>query len=85
MDPKMDSGCAVPEKDATMDQFDPLMYTLPEEIIGLMDQMLCYEVYTWSHKPEPSVTDHGTGGMAFRKSVVTNTLHLITPECTPVV
>lgn len=44
MDPKMDSGFMMPEKDAIVDNFDPLKPVLPEEIIGIMDQMLCYEV-----------------------------------------
>jgi len=44
MDSKMDSGFAVPDQDAAMEQFDPLMYTLPEEIIGIMDQIFEFEV-----------------------------------------
>ncbi|GAB7340703.1 hypothetical protein MBLNU457_7090t1 [Dothideomycetes sp. NU457] len=44
MDPKMDSGFAVPDQDAAMEQFDPLMYTLPEEIIGIMDQIFEFEM-----------------------------------------
>jgi len=43
MDPKMDSGFAVPEEDSKMEEFDPFNYGLPEEILGIMDQMLCYE------------------------------------------
>ena len=46
MDPKMDSGFMMPEKDAVIDNFDPLTPMLPEEIIGIMDQLLCYEVST---------------------------------------
>ncbi|KAL1306490.1 hypothetical protein AAFC00_005185 [Neodothiora populina] len=44
MDPKMDSGFMMPEKDAAVDNFDPLTPMLPEEILGIMDQMLCYEM-----------------------------------------
>ena len=44
MDPKMDSGYVAPGEDNIMDDFDPLTYNLPEEIIALMDQLLCYEV-----------------------------------------
>lgn len=40
----MDSGFSVPEEDEAMEQFDPMSHVLPEEIIGLMDQMLCYDV-----------------------------------------
>ena len=44
MDPKMDSGFMMPEKDAVVDDFDPMTPMLPEEILGIMDQLLCYEV-----------------------------------------
>lgn len=44
MDPKMDSGFVLPEKDAAVDNFDPLQKMLPEEIIGIMDQLLSSEV-----------------------------------------
>ena len=40
----MDSGCAVPAEDQIMDDFDVLKFILPEEIIGIMDQMLGFEV-----------------------------------------
>ena len=42
----MDSGYMMPEKDAIVDNFDPLKPMLPEEVIGIMDQMLCHEVST---------------------------------------
>ncbi|KAI5210436.1 Mak10-domain-containing protein [Aureobasidium subglaciale] len=44
MDPKMDSGFVIPEKDAAVDNFDPLQKMLPEEIIGIMDQLLSFEM-----------------------------------------
>ncbi|GAM83681.1 hypothetical protein ANO11243_016700 [Dothideomycetidae sp. 11243] len=44
MDPKMDSGYSLPEKDAIVEDFDPLMYTLPEEILWIMDELLCFEM-----------------------------------------
>ncbi|TKX19480.1 hypothetical protein C1H76_8329 [Elsinoe australis] len=44
MDPKMDSGFILPEEDAALEEFDPLNHTLPEEIIWIMDQMLCFEM-----------------------------------------
>jgi len=43
MDPKMDIGYVAPDEDSTLDDFDPLSFILPEEIIGIMDQMLCHE------------------------------------------
>ncbi|KAI5245798.1 Mak10-domain-containing protein [Aureobasidium subglaciale] len=44
MDPKMDSGFVIPGKDAAVDNFDPLQKMLPEEIIGVMDQLLSFEM-----------------------------------------
>ena len=43
MDPKMDSGFLA-EGESHEDEFDVLRVLLPEEVVGLMDQMLCYEV-----------------------------------------
>ena len=45
MDPKMDSGVSMPAQDSAMEDFDPLLYTLPEEIVAIMDEMLCHKVY----------------------------------------
>ncbi|KAG9720896.1 Mak10-domain-containing protein, partial [Aureobasidium melanogenum] len=44
MDPKMDSGLLIPDKDAAVDNFDPLQNMLPEEIVGIMDQLLSFEM-----------------------------------------
>ncbi|KAF5137453.1 N-alpha-acetyltransferase 35, NatC auxiliary subunit [Metarhizium anisopliae] len=43
MDPKMDSGCVQPgeEFEVLYDVSRPL---LPEEVLGIMDQLLCHEV-----------------------------------------
>ena len=43
MDPKMDSGHLAPGETLD-DDFNVLEVLLPEEIVGIMDQMLCYEV-----------------------------------------
>jgi len=43
MDPKMDSGYLEPGE-TLEDQYDVSRHLLPEEVIGVMDQMLCYEV-----------------------------------------
>lgn len=66
MDPKMDSGFMMPEKDAIVDNFDPLKPMLPEEVIGIMDQMLCYEVKSSSYQISFQVSNlqHTTDGMA---------------------
>ena len=44
MDPKMDSGYLAPGETLD-DDYDVLRDLLPEEVIGIMDQMLCYEVW----------------------------------------
>lgn len=48
MDRKMDSGCLEPGE--TMeDEYDFRQNLLPEEIIGIIDQLLCHEVWLLSH------------------------------------
>lgn len=43
MDSKMDSGYLAPGE--TLDHnYDVMKELLPEEVIGIMDQLLCYEV-----------------------------------------
>lgn len=43
MDPKMDSGYLAPG-DTLGDDYDILRELLPEEVVGIMDQLLCAEV-----------------------------------------
>ncbi|KAH6868851.1 Mak10 subunit, NatC N-terminal acetyltransferase-domain-containing protein [Alternaria rosae] len=43
MDPKMDSGFLQPGE-TLEDDYDTLAPLLPEELIGIMDQLLCYEM-----------------------------------------
>ncbi|KAL2041684.1 hypothetical protein N7G274_005468 [Stereocaulon virgatum] len=43
MDPKMDSGFLLPGE-TLEDNYDILRELLPEEVLGIVDQMLCYEV-----------------------------------------
>ncbi|KAH6642587.1 amino-acid N-acetyltransferas-like protein subunit Mak10 [Boeremia exigua] len=43
MDPKMDSGFLAPGE-TLEDEYDTSSALLPEEIIGIMDQLLCYEM-----------------------------------------
>ena len=43
MDPKMDSGFLQPGE-SLEDDYDTLTPLLPEELIGVMDQLLCYEM-----------------------------------------
>jgi Mak10 subunit, NatC N(alpha)-terminal acetyltransferase len=47
MDTKMDSGHLEPGE-TLEDEYDVLRNVLPEEVIGIMDQILCHEVsYCW--------------------------------------
>ncbi|KAF2788904.1 amino-acid N-acetyltransferas-like protein subunit Mak10 [Melanomma pulvis-pyrius CBS 109.77] len=43
MDPKMDSGFLLPNE-TLEDSYNVLAPILPEEVIGIMDQLLCYEM-----------------------------------------
>jgi N-alpha-acetyltransferase 35, NatC auxiliary subunit len=43
MDSKMDSGHVEPGE-TLEDEYDVLRELLPEEVIGIMDQILCHEV-----------------------------------------
>ena len=43
MDPKMDSGYLAPGQ-SLEDSYDVLGQLLPEEVVGIMDQLLCSEV-----------------------------------------
>ena len=64
----MDSGYLQPGE-TLEDQYDVYRKLLPEEIIGIMDQMLCYEVGLLSkYKLMGSISDADTGlvdGMAY--------------------
>ena len=43
MDPKMDSGYLAPGETLD-DDYDVLRDLQPEEVIGIMDQLICFEV-----------------------------------------
>lgn len=66
MDPKMDSGLLEPE----YENFDAWQERLPEEIIGIMDRLLCNEV-CWLRALRRSSTNrcrwHGTSEALSRK------------------
>lgn len=51
MDPKMDSGYLAPGE--TMeDDYDFAQALLPEEVLGIIDQLLCHEVCECQIQPE---------------------------------
>ena len=43
MDPKMDSACSDPHEEAA-ELYDVRRELLPDEVLGIMDQLLCHEV-----------------------------------------
>ena len=43
MDPKMDSGCLAPGESLDVD-YDVTRSLLPQEVLGIIDQLLCLEV-----------------------------------------
>lgn len=43
MDPKMDSGCVKSEEELE-ETYDVSRQLLPEEVLGIIDQLLCLEV-----------------------------------------
>lgn len=52
MDPKMDSGC-VKSPDELEELYDVSRPLLPEEVLGIIDQLLCHEVnelFTWERR-----------------------------------
>ncbi len=77
MDPKMDSGF-LEQGEALDDDYDVLRELLPEEVVGIMDQLLCFEVRymldTELEKIPASDTDlrdrrwHGIWGFHFRSA-----------------
>lgn len=45
MDPKMDSGCVAPGEKFE-EEYDVSRKLLPEEVLGIIDELLCHEVNT---------------------------------------
>ena len=43
MDPKMDSGCVAAGEDLEV-LYDVTQHLLPEEALGVIDQLICHEV-----------------------------------------
>ena len=79
MDPKMDSGyLAGGEK--LDDDYDVLRKLLPEETLGIMDQLLCHEVgFQLLIATSGGISDADLGyidGLAHGKPSLTNTVHL---------
>lgn len=48
MDPKMDSGCVQPGEELDV-LYDVSRSLQPEEVLGIMDQLICHEVSVTEH------------------------------------
>lgn len=69
----MDTGYL--EKGETMDDvYDVWGVLLPEECLGIIDQLLCLEVCN-SIRFTKNVTQTQTGGVAYGSSIVTDAIH----------
>ena len=53
----MDSGYLEPEE-TLEDEYDVLQSLLPEEILGIVDHMLCYEV-----RPSPNILERSEANL----------------------
>lgn len=75
MDRKMDSGCL--EHGETMeDEYDFCQTLLPEEIIGIIDQLLCHEVMCLDNELFISITSLTfPDGLAYGTPTCTNSIH----------
>lgn len=52
MDPKMDSGCLA-QGESLDEEYDVTRNLLPQEVLGIIDQLLCLEV--WKRIPHESI------------------------------
>lgn len=76
MDSKMDSGY-LEEGESPEDEYNVLRQLLPEEVIGIMDQMLCLEVCNVRiDKLGAVVTFPSTGRVAHGISPLPDAVHL---------
>jgi len=73
MDPKMDSGYLKPGE-TMQDEYDFGQALLPEEIIGIIDQLLCHEVRDSVWKFGGFLADL-TDGVAYGSSARPDHLH----------
>lgn len=78
MDSKMDSGY-LETGEALDDEYDVLRTLLPEEMIGIMDQVLCHEVKSLGLRrySRAEYVDCKPGCVAYGSSTFTNPLHLL--------
>ena len=80
MDPKMDSGYLA-QGETLEDDYNVLRSLLPGEVVGIMDQMLCYEVCL-KLLPMSGLRTYliliigCLDGMAYGQSALSDTFHL---------
>ena len=75
MDPKMDSGFLLPGE-KLHDDYDVLREPLPEEVLGIIDQMICYEVNLRMLQLKLLRAYPSLDGMASGLSIVSDALHI---------
>ena len=85
MDPQMDSGYLQPHE-SLYDDYDILRDLEPQEVIGIMDQLLCFEVGLDSKLWGTKILILITGiidGMAYGKLPLSDSVHLHIPRSSP--
>lgn len=74
MDPKMDSGCLAPGE--SLDEtYDITRSLLPEEVLGIIDQLLCHEVRALSAIFHGCTLTLAADGLALGLPVVPDPFH----------
>lgn len=75
----MDSGYIAPGENhaqALEDNYDVRRNLTPEQVVGLMDQLLCHEVRFSGALMARMVADINADGVAYGSSSLTNTLYV---------
>lgn len=80
MDAKMDSGYLGPGENhaqALEDDYDVTRQLAPEEVVGIMDELLCHEVGTGPHTAK-NAAEYAVmaDGVAYGTSSFANALHI---------
>lgn len=83
MDSKMDSGYIAPgenQAQALEDDYDVRQELTPEEVIGLMDQLLCHEVRSYPRNIFRIGADSRPDGVAYGSSSLADTIYVHLPR-----
>lgn len=74
MDPKMDSGCFDPSEEFE-ELYDVSKPLLPEEVLGIIDQLICFEVSLRPAVSENHSSHNVLDGLAHGLPSFSNTIH----------